>query len=82
MTKRDKAYFLSRLEREHPAIYRQQQRGNFDSANAAFIAAGLLSPRKPANALMRAWRKASRADRREFLLKVRSDIAGLRSERD
>lgn len=65
--KRDTAYYLEQVEKRHPAVYAQYRAGHFKSAAAAVLAAGVRQPPQQIHALKRAWRKASAAERREFV---------------
>lgn len=65
--KRDNAYYKERLEREHPAIYRDMLAGKYSSDREAFIAAGLKKSRTPLHELKNAWGKASAVERSNFL---------------
>lgn len=75
--KRDNTYYKERLEREHPAIYRDLVAGKYNSAREAFIAAGLKKPRSPLHELKNAWGKATTAEQRDFLrwLRARYKVA-------
>lgn len=63
---RSNSYYLPRLEREHPAIHADWKAGKYRSAREALIAAGLKRDENRLNALKAAWKKASRAERRDF----------------
>lgn len=69
MTKRvrNNTYFLPRLEVEHPKIYADFRAGKYPSLRQALIAAGLKQEPRKLNALKATWKKASPADRLEFL---------------
>ncbi len=40
--KRDKNYYLARLKRDHPEIFRKLEAGEYSSVRAASIAAGIV----------------------------------------
>lgn len=65
--KRDNDYYLGLVERHHPTIYARYLAGEFKSAAAAILAAGVRQPPKAIHALKRAWVKADASERREFL---------------
>ena len=65
--KRDNAYYLGRLEEEHPTIHADFLAGKYDSARAALEAAGLRKPQSPLSSLKSAWAKASVAEKATFL---------------
>lgn len=65
--KRDNTYYLGVVEKKHPAIYARYLAGEFKSATAAILAAGVRQPPKQIHALKRAWKNAGTAERREFL---------------
>lgn len=69
--KRDRAYFERRLRAEFPAIYNDLLAGKYGTVNAAASAAGLVKSPSPLDHLKRAWRKASTAERKEFIKWVR-----------
>lgn len=60
--KRDKDYYLERLEREHPTIHADYLAGKFPSALKAFEAAGLKKHRSRLQELKNAWQKATIAE--------------------
>lgn len=65
--KRDSAYWLARLERDHPDIHARLLAGEFTSVRAASAAAGLIRLPTRLDALKREWAKASPAERAEFV---------------
>lgn len=69
---RSSAYYLKRLEDEHPQIFADLQAGKYPSANAALRAAGLIKQRTRLHELKNAWNKASKQERREFIQWIRS----------
>lgn len=73
---RNNSYFLPRLEAEHPAIYADFKAGKYPSLRQALIAAGLKREPRRLNALKAAWKKASPADRSEFLKWVGAPTTG------
>lgn len=69
---RDNAYWLGRLEREHPDIHARLLAGEVTSVRAACAEAGLIRLPTRADALKREWAKASPAERAEFIAWARS----------
>ena len=67
-------YLVRRLKRDAPEIAAALGRGEFRAARAAAIAAGILKEATPVERLLRAWARASGADRREFLGRVGAPI--------
>lgn len=65
--KRDNAYYLGRLEKEHPTIHANFLAGKYDSARAALEAAGLRKPTSALSSLKTAWSKANTTERAAFL---------------
>lgn len=65
--KRDNAYYKERLEREHPAIYRDLLAGKYKSDREAFIAAGIRQPRSRLHELKNAWEKATTTEQSDFV---------------
>lgn len=65
--KRDNAYYLNRMAREHPAAYADYLAGKYPSASAAIIASGLRVPRSRLDELKNAWSKASLNEKRELV---------------
>lgn len=63
---RDNAYYLNRVAKEAPAIYARYRAGDFKNPTEAIRAAGVKTPAKPINALLRAWKAASAAERAAF----------------
>lgn len=65
--KRDGDYYLGRLERQHPTTFADFKAGKYPSINEALYAAGLKRRRTRVQEMQNAWRKASAAERREFV---------------
>lgn len=65
--KRDNAYYLGRLQREAPTIFADLKAGRISSVRQAAAIAGIKPLPKTLNNLKREWRKASAAERREFI---------------
>jgi hypothetical protein len=65
--KRDGAYYLGRLEREHPAAFADYQAGKFASINEAIFSVGMKKPRTRLDELKNAWEKATNAERKAFI---------------
>ena len=74
MAKRDRAYFERRLQRDHPAIYRDLLDGKFASVREASIAAGLQKDRSPLQVMKSEWGKATTAEKADFLKWARGTI--------
>lgn len=64
-----RAYTLSRLKREFPDLFQQVVAGEL-SANAAAIKAGFRRKTTPLHNLRAAWKKATQAERDQFLSEV------------
>lgn len=64
--KRDNAYYLERLRKDHPGVYRDYQAGKYRNISTALVAAGLRKGRSGLDGLKSLWRKASQADRDAF----------------
>ena len=62
------SYLLARLAKHHPQILDAFERGEYPSARAAAIAAGIIKPPTPYDVLCRAWKKASEDQRQRFKL--------------
>jgi hypothetical protein len=60
-------YLRARLKRDHPEIAAALGRGEYPSARAAGIAAGIVKVPTPYELLCRAWKHCSAAERRRFL---------------
>jgi len=71
---RDNAYYMDRLEKDHPVVFADWKAGRYLTPREAFIAAGLRKEPKPLNALKNAWSKATAAEQSEFLKWVRAGI--------
>lgn len=69
--KRDGAYYLGRLEREHPAAFADYQAGKFGSINEAIFSVGMKKPRTRLDELKNAWEKASPLERKDFIAWLR-----------
>lgn len=70
--KRDGAYYLGRLEREHPAAFSDYRAGKFASINEALFSVGLKKPRTRLDEMKNAWEKASSAERNDFIAWLRN----------
>jgi hypothetical protein len=64
------AYLLRRLARNAPETLEAYERGEFNSARSAAIAAGIKVGPTPLEQLRLAWRKASDEERRIFLSEI------------
>ena len=65
---RDNAYFLGRLERDHPKIYAELLAGAYPSVRAASLAAGIIKLRRRVSELTNAFDKATPDERPEFYI--------------
>jgi hypothetical protein len=72
---RGSAYLLRRLARDHPEILAQYERGEFKSARAAAITAGIVTPLTPYQIVLRQLPKLTDEERAQFrrLLDERAD---------
>ncbi len=68
--KRDSEYWIKRVKDEYPDVWAKYERGAIKSVRAAAIEAGLIRERTPLMDLNRAWKNASRAERKTFLADV------------
>ncbi len=68
---RGAAYLVRRLKRDAPAIAKALARGEYKSARAAALAAGILHAPTALDQLRRAWRAATPAERRAFKAEIR-----------
>jgi hypothetical protein len=59
-------YLVRRLKRDHPEIAEALARGEFKSARAAGIAAGIVKPKTPLDHLRHWWKKADSKERKAF----------------
>jgi len=76
MTKeRGAKYYRDRLRAENPAIYADILAGKI-SVRAAAILAGLVIKPTRADALVREWKRASAAERKEFVSRVKPSGGG------
>ena len=64
---RDSAYWLGRLEREHPDIYADHRAGKISSVREACIRARLIRQPTRLDALKREWKKTGYRDRKAFV---------------
>jgi hypothetical protein len=64
------AYLVARLKRDAPDIAKRLAKGEFRSARAAGIEAGIVKPESPLTTVRRAWKRMSPADREAFLKEV------------
>ncbi len=71
--KRDSEYWKGRIEREHPDIYERLEKGEVKSVRAGAIEAGFIRERTALMDLHRAWKKASGAERRDFLKEANAE---------
>ena len=56
-------YLVARLKRDAPAIAERLAAGEFRSARAAAIEAGIVKPESPLTTIRRTWKRISPADR-------------------
>ncbi|KAB2784574.1 hypothetical protein F9K97_16495 [Brucella anthropi] len=66
-TKRDNRYYADLLKRRSPETHAKWVSGDFVSLAAALKAAGIKKTRSPLHELKNGWKKASEAERREFI---------------
>ena len=64
-------YLVAKLKRDAPEIATRLAAGEFRSARAAAIAAGLVVPLGAFERLMREWRSATKSERARFLREIR-----------
>jgi len=76
--KRDSAYYKQRLKRDFPPIFADLRAGKFKSVRQAAAFAGLIRLPTRVDALKRAWKRATPAQRRGFLTWVRTSGIGLK----
>ncbi|KPF73220.1 hypothetical protein IP69_00125 [Bosea sp. AAP35] len=72
--KHDNVFYLGLLKKRQPAIFARYEAGEFASAAAALFAGGVRTTPKPINALARAWKNASAADRDAFLSSIGATV--------
>jgi len=68
----DPVYITAKLKRDHPHIADRLAAGEFRSARAAGIEAGIVKPESPLTTIRRAWKRMSPADRETFLREIAS----------
>lgn len=73
-SKRDNAYWLRRLENEHPAIHARLKSGAIRNVRQACVEAGLIRLSTRVTALKREWKKATLAERAEWAVEPRFPI--------
>ena len=64
------AYLVAKLKRDAPEIAERLAAGEFKSARAAGIAAGIVTPDAPLTLLRRAWKRASLDERETFRMEI------------
>jgi hypothetical protein len=64
--KRDNAYYLARLRKEHPTVHADYQAGKFKNLTGALVKAGLRKRRTGLDMLKSAWKNASASERDAF----------------
>jgi hypothetical protein len=69
-------YLVRRLKRDHPKIAKALARGEYASARAAGIAAGIVRVPTPSELMQRAWKKASKDERKSFSEWIFTEEAG------
>jgi hypothetical protein len=67
-------YIVRRLKRDAPEVAEALARGEYPSARAAGIAAGIVKVPTPLEKLQKAWSKASKSERKEFLVWVEASM--------
>jgi hypothetical protein len=78
MKKRDSAYYRGRLAKDHPAIFAEVVAGRL-SVRAASAKAGLIHLPTRLDALKREWKRSKLAQKRDFLIWVKAEEAGVRA---
>jgi hypothetical protein len=73
--KRDNDYYKQRLKKERPDLYRDVQDGKLTVNKARRMHGGLGGVRTPLTKLKSAWDTATAAEKRDFLIWVRSKTA-------
>lgn len=66
-TKRDNRYYADLLKRRSPETHAKWASGDFVSLASALKAAGIKKTRSPLHELKNGWKKASEAERRQFI---------------
>ena len=66
--KRDSAYFKKRLEQDFPKIFNDLRAGKIKSVRQAAAAAGLIHLPTRVDALKREWKRATTAEKNEFVV--------------
>lgn len=61
-----KAHWLARLKRDHPEIRSAYDRGEFKSARAAALVAGIIKVKPPLDQLRSWWKKATQQEQQTF----------------
>jgi hypothetical protein len=69
------SHILRRLARDHRDVLAAYERGEFTSARAAGIAAGIVTPDSPLVLLRRAWRRASPDEQATFRAEINNAAA-------
>ena len=69
---RSNAYWLNRLERDHPRIFAMLRSGEIPTVRAARLQAGLLRQPTRLEQFMRDWDRLSAAQRGDFMQWVKS----------
>jgi hypothetical protein len=69
---RSNRYYLELLKSKHPAIHADFLAGSYASLRQALMAAGIRKPRGCLQELKNSWRKASAAERQEFIRWIRT----------
>lgn len=67
------AHIVALLKRDHPEIAQQLAHGEFKSARAAGIAAGIVRVPTPLDLLRKDWKKATAKQRKIFLAEISSN---------
>lgn len=65
-TVRNNDYYLNRLDREHPAVFRAFQAGKYKTVEKALIAAGVKIKRTRLQEMLNAWVKATSTEEDAF----------------
>lgn len=65
-TVRNNDYYLDRLEREHPAVFRDYQDGKHTTVEKALVVAGIKTKRTRLQEMLNAWARATPAEQDAF----------------
>jgi hypothetical protein len=72
--KRDNNYYLQRIKKDAPRVYADYLAGKYKSVREARRAAGLMSEPTQLHYLKNAWKRASTAQRKQFVAWARAGL--------